>query len=191
MNSTYSRRGGARLRGIRLGRIAPGPHETARPRGHCLAPNGPWCLPPANSHVSRIWPPVLDRYPAAGCPTAWFQPAARRPSHRLAAARNAFSQDRARGDRGRVTGRCADASGRPALRRGAQAPMQRITHDRGGRKSGRGVRQRRGKTEDLQGQLQRCRADSADHDRTCRVIKSPLKHLALPCAHSPSYLIAD
>jgi hypothetical protein len=182
--------GRARPRGKRLGGIAPGPHKAACPRGHGLSPNGLWCLPPANSHVSRISPPVRKRYPAAGRPTAWFQPASRWPSHCLPAVLNAFPKDRARGDRGRVTRRHAGASRRPALRRGAHAPMQRIATDRGGRKSSYGVRQRRGKTENLQDQLQRCRADSADHHRTGRVIQPPLKHLALPRAHLPSYLFA-
>ena len=84
--------------------------------------------------------------------------------------------------RGPVTGRYAGSRTGPVLRRGAQTAAQRIEQDRGTQDGRGGVRDRRREAKNLGCQQEQCRADSADHNRTGRVVQSPLKHFAPLCA---------
>jgi hypothetical protein len=83
--------------------------------------------------------------------------------------------------RGPVAGRYASSRAGPVIRHGAQAAAQRIEQNRA-TQGGCGVRDRRREGEDLSCQQKQRRADSADHNRTGRVVQSPLKHFAPLCA---------
>lgn len=89
-----------------------------------------------------------------------------------------------RGGRGPISGRSEGSRAEPAPRPGPQAAAQRIEQDRGSQ-CGRGVRDRGREAEYLGCQQEQCRANRADHNRTCRVVQSPSKHFAPPlCAFS-------
>ena len=85
------------------------------------------------------------------------------------------------GARGPITGRYRGSRAEPAPCPGPQPAAQRIERDRG-RQCGRGVRDRGREAEYLGCQQEQCRADSADQNRTGRVVQSPSKHFALLCA---------